>query len=57
MAAVFAVKAGESLGEIPATVKFFNDLDGVGSERAVGFAVTLHIIGLKVIPSMMNDLP
>ncbi len=57
MPAVRAEKAGEALGKIAAAVEFLDDFDGVGPERSVGFAVALFVIGLKVIPAMMDDLP
>jgi hypothetical protein len=57
MTAVRAVKAGKSLSEITAPVEFFNDLDGLGAERPMSFPVGGFVLGLKFIPSVVDDLP
>jgi hypothetical protein len=36
MATIGAVETGEALSEITATVVFFDDLNGISAERAVG---------------------
>ena len=46
MPAVGAMQPGEALGEVTAAVVFFDDLDSIGAEGAVGFAV----VGFVVAP-------
>ena len=57
MAAVGAMQPGEALGEVTAAVVFFDDLDSIGAEGAVGFAVVGFVVGLELAPAMVDDLP
>jgi len=55
--AVRALEAGEPGGEIPATVELIDDGNGIFTERAVGLAVGGFVFGLKVFPTVVDDLP
>ncbi|MDB4358987.1 hypothetical protein N9Z18_01970 [Verrucomicrobiales bacterium] len=57
MAAVGAVQTGEALGEVTATVVFFDDLNSISAERSVGFAVVGFVTGLELVPTLVDDLP
>ena len=55
--AVRAMEAGESLGEIPATIELLDDFDGFGTEWSMTFPVGSFVLGLEIIPPMVDDLP
>ena len=57
MTTVFAVKPGESLGQIAAAIEFLDDFNGVGSERSVSLTVRSFVLSLETIPSVVDDLP
>ena len=57
MPAFRAMETSEALSEITATVVFFDDLNGISAERAVGFAVVGFVIGLELVPTLVDDLP
>jgi len=52
-----AMETSEALREITATVVFFDDLNGISAERAVGFAVVGFVMGLELVPTLVDDLP
>ena len=52
-----AVQTGKALSEIAATVVFFDNLNGVSAERAVGFPVVGLVLGLELVPTLVDDLP
>lgn len=51
VAAVGALEAGESGGEIAAAVEFLDDVNGIGSKRSTGLAVGGFVFGEKLAPS------
>ena len=57
VAAVRALKAGESGGEVAAAEKGLDGGRGVGAERAEGFAVVRFVVCEEVIPAVVNQLP
>ena len=57
MPAFRAMQPGEALGEIATAIVFFDDLDSISAERAVGFAVVGFVIGLELVPTLVDDLP
>ena len=57
MSTIRAVQTGKALSEIAATVVFFDDLNGVSAERPVGYAVVGFVMGLELVPTLVDDLP
>ena len=57
MAAVGAMQPGEALGEVTTAVEFFDDLNSIGAEGPVGFAVVGFVMGLELVPTLVDDLP
>ena len=57
VAAVRALKAGESGGEVAAAEEGLDGGDGGGRERAEGFAVVRFVVCEEVIPAVVNQLP
>ena len=57
MSAIRAVQTGKALGEVTATVVFFDDLNAISAERAVGFPVVGFVMGLELVPTLVDDLP
>lgn len=57
VAAVRALKAGETGGEVAATEEGLDGGDGVGAEWAEGFSVVFFVTSEEVVPTMVNDLP
>ena len=51
MAAVGALKSGESAGEVTATEKGLDGGRGVGAEWAEGPPVVLFVVGEEVVPA------
>ena len=57
VAAVRALKAGETGSEVAAAEEGLDGGDGGGRERAEGFAVVFLVVGEEVIPAVVDKLP
>jgi len=57
VAAVRALKAGKSAGEVTAAEKGLDGGRGVGAEWAEGFAVVFFVTAEELVPAMVDDLP
>jgi len=57
MPTIGAVKAGESLSEIAASVVLLDHGDGVRSKGTVNLSMASFVLSLKFIPSVVDDLP
>jgi len=57
MAAVRALEAGKTGGEVPAFVELIDHGDGVFAQGAVGFAVDGFVLGEERSPAVVDDLP
>ena len=55
--AVGALEPGEALGEIAAPVELLDHREGVGAQRSVGLAVRAFVVGEKLAPAVVDDLP
>jgi hypothetical protein len=56
VAAIRALKAGESRGDVATFVELIDHGDGVGAEGAIGFAVDGFILGEEWDPGVVGDL-
>jgi hypothetical protein len=50
VSAIGTKDAGESGGEVAATVELVDDIDGVGAQWTVGFPVSGFVVALKFAP-------
>ena len=57
VATVGALEPGESGGEIAAAVKLVHHRHGVPAQRAVSLAMAGFVVGDKLVPGIMDDLP
>jgi hypothetical protein len=57
VAAVRALKAGETGSEVATAEEGLDGGDGGGRERAEGFAVMFLVVGEEVIPAVVDELP
>ena len=57
VAAVRALKAGETGSEVTAAEEGLDGADGGGRKRAEGFAVMFLVVGEEVIPAVVDELP
>jgi len=57
VAAVRALKSGESAGEVTATEKGLDGGRGVGAEWAEGLPVAVFVTSEELVPAVVDDLP
>jgi hypothetical protein len=57
MAAVGALEAGESGGEVAAAEEGLDGGDGGGAERTEGLPVVFFVVGEKIVPAVLDELP
>jgi hypothetical protein len=57
VAAVGTLQAGEAGGEVAATEEGFDGGGGCGVERAEGWAVFAFVVGKKIVPTVVDELP
>ena len=57
VAAIRALKAGETGSEVAAAEEGLDGGDGGGRERAEGFAVMFLVVGEEVVPAVVDELP
>lgn len=57
VAAVGALKSGEAGGEIAAAEEGLDGGDGLRAQRTEGLAVAGFVLGEKVVPAVMDELP
>ncbi len=57
VAAIGALEAGESGGEVAAAVEFLDDVNGVGAKRPTGLAMGGSVVSEKLAPAVVDDLP
>ena len=57
MAAVGALEAGETGGEVTTTEKGLDGGDGGGTQGAEGPPVVLFVVGEELVPAVVDDLP
>jgi hypothetical protein len=57
VAAVGALEAGETGGEVTAAKEGLDGGDGGGAERTEGFAVVFFVVGEEFVPTVVDGLP
>lgn len=57
VAAIGALKAGETSGEVAAAVEAIDDGNGIAAEGSVGLAMAVLVGGEEFAPSVVNNLP
>jgi hypothetical protein len=55
--AIGALEAGEAGGEVTAAKEGLDGGDGGGAERTEGFAVVFFVVGEKIGPAVLDELP